>query len=65
MKEIIKKEASSRYRGLSALAKKLGCSHTHLRRVLESERTCGPDLRKRLERLGVKFDAKGYAVKVG
>ena len=41
-------------RGLGAAARKCGCSHTHLRKVLEGERKPSADLERRMLRLGLK-----------
>ena len=41
-------------RGLGAAARKCGCSHTHLRKVLEGERKPSADLERRMRRLGLK-----------
>lgn len=40
-------------RGLGAAARRCGCSHTHLRKVLEGERKPSADLERRMRRLGL------------
>ena len=42
--------------GSSAAARLCGCSVTHLRRVLAGECPPGPDLRRRLAKLGIDLD---------
>ena len=41
-------------RGRGAAARRCGCSHTHLRKVLEGERKPSADLERRMRRLGLK-----------
>ena len=41
-------------RGLGAAARKCGCSHTHLRKVLEGERRPSAELERKMRRLGLK-----------
>ena len=40
-------------RGLGAAARKCGCSHTHLRKVLEGERRPSAELERKMLRLGL------------
>lgn len=40
-------------RGLGAAARKCGCSHTHLRKVLEGERTPSEELERKMRRMGL------------
>ena len=40
-------------RGLGAAARTCGCSHTHLRKVLEGERKPSVELERRMRRLGL------------
>ena len=44
---------SVRLRNVSAFARRLGCSESHLSRVLKGERLAGPKLAKKLKKLGV------------
>ena len=39
--------------GLGAAARKCGCSHTHLRKVLEGERRPSAELERKIRRLGL------------
>lgn len=41
-------------RGLGAAARRCGCSHTHLRKVLEGERRPSAELERKMRRLGLK-----------
>ena len=44
-------------RGVTALARRIGYSHTHLLRVMRGERKAGPELLKKLRRLGIEVEA--------
>jgi len=55
-------EVKRRFSGLSALARRVGASTTHVHRILSGERSPSPVLRRKLERLGVRFDEAGKAV---
>jgi len=55
-------EVKRRFSGLSALARRVGASTTHVHRILSGERSPSPVLRRKLERLGVRFDESGKAV---
>lgn len=41
-------------RGTSAVARKVGCTQSHLSRVLRGHRPAGPALAAKLARLGIK-----------
>ena len=40
-------------RGLGAAARKCGCSHTHLRKVLEGERKPSEELERKMRSIGL------------
>ena len=42
------------YRGVSEAARRAGVSQSHLSRVLRGERKAGPELERRLRRMGVR-----------
>ena len=46
------------YRGLGKMAKLAGVTHSHLRRVIKGERRAGPQLAKKMKRLGIALDAE-------
>lgn len=56
------KEERTVIRGITTTSKKVGCSPTHLSRVMSGVRIPGASLRKKLERIGIKFDEAGRAV---
>jgi hypothetical protein len=52
----------TRLRNVSAAARRCGCSHSHLSRVLKGERKAGPALARKMARMGVRpADAEGGA----
>lgn len=61
-KEDFMVEVKRRFSGLSALSRRVGASTTHVHRILSGERSPSPVLRRKLERLGVRFDEAGKAV---
>jgi len=61
-KEGVMVEVKRRFAGLSALSRRVGASTTHVHRILAGERAPSPVLRRKLERLGVRFDETGKAV---
>ena len=61
-KENVMVEVKRRFSGLSALSRRVGASTTHVHRILSGERSPSPVLRRKLERLGVRFDETGKAV---
>jgi len=48
-----KVERTTEIRGLGAAARRCGCSHTHLRKVLEGERRPSAELERKMRRLGL------------
>lgn len=57
------KEKRTVIKGIAAASRKLGCSQTHLSRVMSGNRVPGSELRKKLERMGVRFnDETGLVV---
>lgn len=43
-----------RLRNVAEAARRFGCSHTHLSRVLKGERKAGAELARKMAKLGIK-----------
>lgn len=43
-----------RLRNVAEAARRFGCSHTHLSRVLKGERKAGAELARKMGKLGIK-----------
>lgn len=56
-RKVLEWETVRSLRGVSALARRLGYSHTHLLRVMRGERRASARLARRLARLGVEVPA--------
>ena len=50
-------ETVRRLRGVNAVAKRIGYSHTHIIRVMRGERTASRELAAKLRKLGVEVPA--------
>ena len=51
----LKKQTSIRIVGICAVAKQLGCSHTHLRRIIDGQRPMTAAMAARARRLGIRL----------
>lgn len=51
----LKKQTGIRIVGICAVAKKLGCSHTHLRRIIDGQRPMTNEMAARARRLGIRL----------
>ena len=51
----------TRFRGLGRAARELGVSRGHLSYVLHGQRKPGPQLERKLKRLGIRLDKEGEA----
>ena len=51
----LKKQTGIRIVGICAVAKRLGCSHTHLLRIINGERRMTDDMARRASRLGIRL----------
>ncbi len=58
----ISEETVVRRRGVARLARLVGRDHSHITRVLRGERQPGPELARKLARLGVQTPAAKGAV---
>ena len=59
MKAKIKQTQRLVYSGITAEARKIGISHTHLRHILDGNRRPGDALRAKMTKVGYKFAADG------
>ena len=51
----LKKQTGIRILGICAVASRLGCSHTHLRRIISGERPMTDKMAERARRLGIRL----------
>lgn len=51
----LKKQTGIRIVGICAVARKLGCSHTHLRRIIDGQRSMTNEMAARARRLGIRL----------
>ena len=51
----LKKQTGIRIVGICAEARKLGCSHTHLRRIIDGQRPMTAAMAARARRLGIRL----------
>ena len=51
----LKKQSSIRIVGICSVAKQLGCSHTHLRRIIDGQRPMTAAMAARARRLGIRL----------
>lgn len=51
----LKKQTGIRIVGICAVAKRLGCSHTHLLRIINGERRMTREMADRARRLGIRM----------
>ena len=59
MKAKIKQTQRLVYSGITAEARKIGISHTHLRHILDGNRKPGEALRAKMTKAGYRFDSEG------
>ena len=51
----LKKQSSIRIVGICAVASRLGCSHTHLRRIINGERPMTREMADKARRMGIRL----------
>jgi transcriptional regulator with XRE-family HTH domain len=54
----IREERVVRRRGVAELARRVGRDHSHISRVLSGERKAGPELERKLKKLGIRLDTE-------
>lgn len=59
MKAKIKQTQRLVYSGITAEARKIGISHTHLRHILDGNRRPGDALRAKMAKAGYRFESDG------